>query len=65
MTKAVFTICILLAAVTSGCAGGGGPGIMQADPADPAGSASTGTGSVTSNSMIPQEAKAAGIGLGP
>jgi hypothetical protein len=42
-----------------------GPGIMQTDPADPAGSASIGTGSVTSNSMISPEAWSAGIGLGP
>ena len=55
----------LLVAVIAGCAGMSGPGIMRADPNDPAGSASIGTGSVTSNSTIPDEAKAAGIGLGP
>jgi hypothetical protein len=38
---------------------------MQAAPGDPAGSANIGTGSVTTNAMIPQEAWSAGIGLGP
>jgi len=63
--KSVFAISLLITLVTAGCAGPGGPGIMQTDPADPAGSASIGTGSVTSNSSIPPEARAAGIGLGP
>jgi hypothetical protein len=39
--------------------------IMQAAPGDPVGSANIGTGSVTTNSTIPPEAKAAGIGIGP
>ena len=39
--------------------------IMQTVPGDPAGSASIGTGSVTTNSMIAPEAWSAGIGLGP
>ena len=43
----------------------GGTPIMQTDPADPAGSASIGTGSVTSGGVVPPEAKAAGIGLSP
>jgi hypothetical protein len=40
-------------------------GIMRTAPGDPAGSANIGTGSVTTNSTIPPEAKAAGIGIGP
>ena len=63
--KNVLAISVLIALATAGCAGAGGPGIMKTDPADPAGSASIGTGSVTSNSSIPDEARAAGIGLGP
>jgi hypothetical protein len=66
MSKTLLVISILITVVTTGCGGGfSGPGIMQTDPNDPAGSASIGTGSVTSNSTIPEEAKAAGIGLGP
>jgi hypothetical protein len=63
--KSVFAISLLITLATAGCAGLDGPGIMQTDPADPAGSASIGTGSVTSNASIPAEARAAGIGLGP
>lgn len=51
--------------VLAGCAQLSGPGIMQAAPGDPVGSANTGTGSVTVNSMIPPEAKAAGMGISP
>ena len=65
MKKTVFALSILVTLATSGCANWTGPGIMREDPNDPAGSASIGTGSVTSNSTIPEEAKAAGIGLGP
>ena len=65
MKKTIFAISVLLTFVTAGCAGLGGAGIMQADPKDPAGSASIGTGSVTSGGEVPYEAKAAGIGLGP
>ena len=65
MNKSVLAISILITVATTGCAMHGGPGIMQADPNDPAGSASIGTGSVTSNSMIAPEAKSAGIGLSP
>ena len=65
MKRIAVTTSVLIALVTGGCAGMSGRGIMQIDPNDPAGSASLGTGSVTSNSTIPDEAKAAGIGLGP
>ena len=61
----VFVISLLVTLTTTGCAGLSGPGINQTDPQDPAGSASIGTGSVTSNSTIPYEAKAAGMGLAP
>jgi hypothetical protein len=44
---------------------GGAAPIMQTAPGDPVGSANIGTGSVTVNSMIPPEAKAAGMGTGP
>ena len=40
-------------------------GIMMTVPGDPVGSANIGTGSVTVGSVMPDEAKAAGIGLGP
>jgi hypothetical protein len=63
--KTVLATCVLLTLASAGCSGLTGPGIMQTDPADPAGSASIGTGSVTSNSMIAPEAWSAGIGLGP
>ncbi len=43
----------------------GGSGIMHATPGDAAGSANIGTGSVTTGSAVPPEAKAAGIGLSP
>jgi len=58
---------LVLALVTSGCAGfqSGGQAIMQTAPGDPIGSANIGTGSVTVNASIPPEAKSAGIGLGP
>lgn len=39
--------------------------IMQATPGDPVGSANIGTGSVTVGGVMPEEAKAAGIGIGP
>jgi hypothetical protein len=65
MSKTLLVISILMTVVTTGCGGFSGPGIMQTDPNDPAGSASIGTGSVTSNSTIPEEARAAGIGLAP
>ena len=65
MKKTVFAISLFLTLTATGCAGLSGPGINQTDPTDPAGSASIGTGSVTSNSTVPYEAKAAGLGLGP
>jgi hypothetical protein len=65
MKKSISAVALLISLATSACSGLNGPGIMQTDPADPAGSASIGTGSVTSNSMIPPEAWSAGIGLGP
>ena len=65
MNKTLLVFSILMTLGTSGCGSLTGPGIMQTDPNDPVGSASIGTGSVTSNSTIPAEAWAAGIGLGP
>jgi hypothetical protein len=58
---------VVLAICAAGCSQmpTGGAGIMRADPGDPVGSANIGTGSVTTGSTIPPEAKAAGIGLGP
>lgn len=58
---------LALAISAAGCGQmpGGGAGIMRADLGDPTGSANIGTGSVTTGSTIPPEAKAAGIGLGP
>lgn len=40
-------------------------GIMREAPGDPVGSANIGTGSVTTGSTVPDEAKAAGMGLSP
>ena len=54
-----------LALLITGCAQDMGPGIMQTAPGDPIGSANIGTGSVTTGSTIPAEAKSAGIGLAP
>jgi hypothetical protein len=59
VTGAALALCL------SGCAGNSAEPIMQTASGDPIGSANIGTGSVTTNSTIPQEAKAAGIGLGP
>lgn len=64
MKRTRFTMSLLVTLVMTGCTLSG-PAIMQEDPNDPAGSASIGTGSVTSGSTIPEEAKAAGIGLAP
>jgi hypothetical protein len=62
--RIAFSVTLALLAV--GCADmQRGGGIMMATPGDPAGSANTGTGSVTTGSTIPPEAKAAGIGIGP
>ncbi len=63
-----FSIAIAaVVAIVAGCSDmrGAGPGIMQAAPNDAAGSANIGTGSVTTGSAVPIEAKAAGIGLSP
>jgi hypothetical protein len=65
MKKTLFAVSLLMTLASSGCASWTGPGIMREDPNDPAGSASIGTGSVTSNSTIPEEARAAGMGLSP
>jgi hypothetical protein len=56
-----------LALSGSGCASmqNSDGAIMRAAPGDPVGSANIGTGSVTTNSTVPPEAKAAGIGIGP
>ena len=64
LTLAMTLICALCAA---GCGNvGGTPGsIMMAVPGDPIGSANIGTGSVTVGAAMPEEAKAAGIGIGP
>jgi hypothetical protein len=64
--RAKTTAQFALVASLAGCAGmQGAEPIMQAAPGDPVGSANIGTGSVTVNSMIPPEAKAAGMGTGP
>ena len=65
MKRVALTFSILATLAITGCTSISGPGIAQADPNDPAGSASIGTGSVTSGSVVPPEAKAAGIGIGP
>jgi hypothetical protein len=59
---------LTLALSAAGCSGmqsGDSGTIMRSAQGDPAGSANIGTGSVTVNSAVPQEAKAAGIGIGP
>jgi hypothetical protein len=65
--KLTVAAAFVLATCAFGCTqmSGGGAGIMRADPGDPTGSANIGTGSVTTGSTIPPEAKAAGMGLGP
>jgi hypothetical protein len=64
VTIASSLICALAAGGCNVMQGGAAP-IMQTAPGDPVGSANIGTGSVTVNSMIPPEAKAAGMGTGP
>jgi hypothetical protein len=63
----MIVVSVMLALSAVGCADmqNRDAGIMRAAPGDPAGSANIGTGSVTTNSTIPPEAKAAGIGIGP
>lgn len=65
--KLIVALAVALASTVAGCSvmQGHGGAIMQAAPGDPAGSANTGTGSVTTGGGIPEEAKAAGIGLSP
>ncbi|MGZ5094794.1 MAG: hypothetical protein ACXWCY_26550 [Burkholderiales bacterium] len=69
MTKTLtiaFSVTLALSAV--GCSGmqsRDNGTIMRSVQGDPAGSANIGTGSVTVNSTVPDEAKAAGIGIGP
>ena len=63
MNKLALALSIFVIVATGGCALG--PGVTGIDPNDPAGSASVGTGSVTSNSVISEEAKAAGMGVSP
>lgn len=68
MVKTVTIASTLLFAISAAGCGvmqGGAAPIMQTAPGDPVGSANIGTGSVTVNSMIPPEAKAAGMGTGP
>ncbi|MES2564945.1 MAG: hypothetical protein V4637_19805 [Pseudomonadota bacterium] len=66
-TKLTWSASFALALFAAGCSQTprGGETIMQTVSGDPAGSANIGTGSVTTGSTIPNEAKAAGIGLGP
>jgi hypothetical protein len=63
----ILALSIALAAAVAGCSDmrNARPGIMQTAPGDPVGSANIGTGSVTTGSTVPPEAKAAGIGLSP
>jgi hypothetical protein len=65
--RVMIAVSALFAVATAGCSAmqGGAAPIMQTAPGDPIGSANIGTGSVTVNSMIPPEAKAAGMGTGP
>jgi len=56
---------LALSAAGCGSMQSGTGGIMMTVPGDPVGSANIGTGSVTVGSVMPDEAKAAGIGLGP
>jgi hypothetical protein len=66
-TKLTLSVSFALAMFAAGCGQmpRGGEAIMQTAPGDPVGSANIGTGSVTTGSTTPHEAKAAGIGLGP
>ena len=62
------TIALILGLVlpAAGCGGVHSTGsIMQTVSGDPVGSANIGTGSVTVGAVMPEEAKAAGIGFGP
>lgn len=63
------TIALILSLVlpAAGCGGGvhSTGSIMHTVSGDPVGSANIGTGSVTVGAVMPEEAKAAGIGLGP
>jgi hypothetical protein len=65
MTRSIALAAVLLSAGCANWNAGTGTGIMRTEPGDPAGSANIGTGSVTTGATIPQEAKSAGIGLGP
>ncbi|HUP96011.1 MAG TPA: hypothetical protein VM164_13980 [Burkholderiales bacterium] len=67
MNKAATTALIFgLALSAAGCGGMHSTAtIMQTVSGDPVGSANIGTGSVTVGAVIPDEAKAAGIGFGP
>ena len=60
-------VSLTLALSGSGCADmqNSAAAIMRAALGDAVGSANIGTGSVTINSTVPPEAKAAGIGIGP
>lgn len=65
MSRTAIAFAIAFSVLSAGCGFDTSTGIMRAAPGDPVGSANTGTGSVTVNSMIPPEAKSAGIGIGP
>lgn len=66
-TKLTLSASLVLAIFAAGCSQmpAGGESIMQAVSGDPVGSANIGTGSVTTGSTVPHEAKAAGMGLAP
>jgi hypothetical protein len=65
--KLTLSASLALAIFAAGCGQmpAGGESIMQTTSGDPVGSANIGTGSVTTGSTIPSEAKAAGMGLAP
>jgi hypothetical protein len=65
--RTAFALLSSLAFLVSGCGTMPGTtgGIMMAETGDPVGSANIGTGSVTVGSVMPEEAKSAGIGIGP
>ena len=66
MNKTTTALILGLAFSAAGCGGMHSTApIMQTVSGDPVGSANIGTGSVTVGSVMPEEAKAAGMGLGP
>ena len=67
LKTATIALSLGLALSATGCGSmhAGTGGIMMEVSGDPVGSANIGTGSVTVGAVMPEEAKAAGIGLGP